>query len=76
MNYWLDLFTGTTWDEFRKASAKTTGFEQRLRGYPENVTPGDIFICYLTGLQRWVKDIERDGNTVEMAASAFRARLD
>jgi hypothetical protein len=26
MNYWLDLFTGTTWDEFRHAGAKISGF--------------------------------------------------
>jgi hypothetical protein len=54
MTYWLDLFTGTTWDEFRRAGARTSGFRQRLRGYAENIEPGDVFLCYLTGVQRWV----------------------
>lgn len=58
MNYWLDLFTGTTWDEFRKAGATTTGFRQRLRGYAEKVKRGDVFLCYLTGVQRWVGALE------------------
>jgi len=25
MNYWLDLFTGTTWEEFGKSGATVTG---------------------------------------------------
>ena len=31
MNYWLDLFTGTTWAEFRKAGANISGFRERMR---------------------------------------------
>ena len=35
MNYWLDLFTGRTWDEFRQAGATVSGFRktQRQQGY-------------------------------------------
>ena len=33
MNYWLDLFTGTTWQEFRKAG----GDHQRLFAPGPNV---------------------------------------
>ena len=29
MEYWIDLFTGTTWEEFRKAGAKVSGFRDR-----------------------------------------------
>jgi hypothetical protein len=28
MNYWFDAFTGITWNEFRAAGAKTTGFRE------------------------------------------------
>jgi len=54
MNYWLDLFTGTTWKQFRDAGATTSGFRERMRGNVEKVKQGDIFLCYLTGVMRWV----------------------
>jgi hypothetical protein len=34
MNYWLDLFTGTTWQEFRKAGATISGFLRPARTWP------------------------------------------
>lgn len=54
MNYWIDLFTGATWDEFRKAGATVSGFSARMRGVASKVKPGDILLCYLTGVMRWV----------------------
>src|SRR5437588_312338 len=58
MNYWLDLFTGTTWDEFRKAGSNITGFSQRRHGVIDKIKPGDTFLCYLTGVMRWVGALE------------------
>ena len=58
MNYWLDLFTGTTWDEFRKYGAKVSGFRHRMRGCVDTVKPGDIFLCYLTKVMLWVGALE------------------
>src|SRR5690349_11653369 len=58
MNYWLDLFTGTTWDEFRKAGATISGFSKNRRALAEKINAGDIFICYLTGVMRWVGVLE------------------
>jgi hypothetical protein len=58
MNYWIDLFTGTTWDEFRTAGAKISGFRARMRKIAGRVMPGDIFLCYLTGVMRWVGALE------------------
>jgi hypothetical protein len=26
MNFWLDLFTSTTWDEFKQGGARLSGF--------------------------------------------------
>jgi len=59
MNYWLDLFTGTTWDEFRKAGAKVSGFRKRMQKNARRVQPGDVLLCYLTGVMRWVGALER-----------------
>jgi hypothetical protein len=58
MTYWIDLFTGTTWDEFRKAGGRISGFRARMRGIGRKVNPGDIFLCYLTGVMRWVGALE------------------
>jgi hypothetical protein len=58
MNYWLDLFTGTTWSEFRKSGSKISGFRTRMRKAAAKVQPGDILLCYLTGVMRWVGALE------------------
>ncbi len=58
MNYWIDLFTGTTWDQFQKAGAHITGFRERQRKRAKKVQPGDIFLCYLTGVKMWVGLLE------------------
>ena len=58
MNYWLDLFTGTTWDEFRDYGANVTGFRPRMKGALQRVKPGDIFLCYLTKVMHWVGALE------------------
>jgi hypothetical protein len=58
MNYWLDLFTGTTWEEFRKAGANISGFRHRMRQSARRVKPGDVFVCYVTGVMRWVGALE------------------
>ena len=63
MNYWLDLFTGTTWDEFQKAGASVSGFSYRMRKKVQNIQPGDILVCYLTGVMRWVGALEVVGQT-------------
>src|SRR5262245_58173065 len=58
MNYWLDLFTGTTWREFLQAGANISGFRENQRALARRVKPGDILVCYLTGVMRWVGALE------------------
>lgn len=58
MNYWLDLFTGTTWREFREAGGNVSGFRARQVGIAKQMKTGDIFLCYLTGVMRWVGALE------------------
>jgi len=58
MNYWLDLFSGTTWDEFEKAGASVSGFRHRMRNSVARIAPGDILLCYMTGVMRWVGALE------------------
>jgi hypothetical protein len=58
VNYWLDLFTGTTWQEFRKAGATVSGFSARRRSVALRLHKGDVLVCYLTGVMRWVGALE------------------
>jgi hypothetical protein len=63
MNYWLDLFTGTTWNEFQKSGASISGFSHRMRKTVRKIQPRDILLCYLTGVMRWVGALEVIGQT-------------
>jgi hypothetical protein len=58
MTYWLDLFTGTTWQEFRDAGARISGFRETQRQPAAQVKAHDIFLCYLTGVKHWVGALE------------------
>ena len=49
-NYWLDLFTGATWKEFKAAGAKVSGFRESRWNTVQKIKPGDYFLCYLHGL--------------------------
>jgi hypothetical protein len=58
MNYWLNLFTPTTWNEFRTAGAAVAGFREHNLKRAEKIQVGDIFLCYLVGAKRWVGLLE------------------
>lgn len=52
--YWLDLFTGTTWEEFLQAGGTVSGFRARMKKTVQQIQPDDILLCYMTGVKRWV----------------------
>ena len=56
--YWLDLFTGKTWEEFLRYGANVTGFKKRRGNIAKKIHPGDYLICYLTGLSRFIGVLE------------------
>jgi hypothetical protein len=58
INYWLDLFTYQTWTEFLKAGGEVSGFRQRRWNTVKQMKPGDILLCYLTGVGRWIGLLE------------------
>jgi hypothetical protein len=58
MQYWLDLFTGATWKEFLSSGANVTGFRETQWKAVQRIKPGDVMLCYLTGLSRWVGVLE------------------
>jgi predicted RNA-binding protein len=57
-NYWLDLFTGKTWEEFKKHGAEVSGFRHRRQRTAQKIKSGDYLICYLTGLSRFIGILE------------------
>jgi predicted RNA-binding protein len=56
--YWLDLFSGSTWDEFHAAGAEVSGFRERRWKTVQRMKPGDYLLCYLTGVSRWIGILE------------------
>jgi len=58
VSYWLDLFTGTTYKEFREAGASVSGFRKRRQKSVQSIEKGDILLCYLTGVMHWVGALE------------------
>jgi len=63
VDYWLDLFTGRTWKEFRDSGANVSGFRERRRNTVKSIKPGDILLCYLTGVMRWIGALEVVGQS-------------
>ncbi|PYI94366.1 MAG: hypothetical protein DME97_02605 [Verrucomicrobia bacterium] len=68
MTYWLDLFTGQTWQEFQNHGAKVSGFRKRMHNAVERIKPGDILLCYLTGVKRWVGALTVNGRSKDKSA--------
>jgi hypothetical protein len=64
-NYWLDLFTGTTWKEFIEAGGRVNGFRESRWKSVQQMKPGDYLLCYLTRVGRFI-------GVLEVASAAFR----
>ncbi len=71
MNYWLDLFTGTTWQEFQAAGSNVSGFREHNWKRASTIKPGDIFLCYLVGVKRWVGLLEVTGERYKDVSPIF-----
>ncbi len=57
-NYWFDIFSVKTWQDFLEAGGETSGFAPNKVDVVKKVRPGDMFLCYLSGLSRWVGVLE------------------
>ena len=60
-SYYLDLFTGTTWQEFLEAGGTVSGFRESRWSRVQKIKAGDYLLCYLTGLSRWIGVLEVTG---------------
>lgn len=57
-SYWLDLFTGNSWEEFIKAGANTSGYSEHHWKGMKQVKIGDYLLCYITGISSFVGVLE------------------
>jgi len=64
-DYWLDLFTGATWEQFKAGGGNVTGFRDSRRKTVQKVKKGDYLICYLTGVSRFIGMLEVIGEAFE-----------
>lgn len=61
MKYYIDLFTWKTWQEFLNAGGTISGFREKRWKSVQAMKPGDILLCYLTGLSRFIGILEVNG---------------
>jgi hypothetical protein len=78
--YWLDLFTYETWTEFLSAGANVSGFSDNRWKTVQSMKSGDILLCYLTGVSRWIGLLEITGPPFKdsskiLSRSEFPARI-
>jgi predicted RNA-binding protein len=70
--YWLDLFTGTTWEEFLEHGGEVSGFRASRKRLAERISPGDYLLCYLTGISRFIGILEVKSKCYEDATPIWR----
>lgn len=56
--YWLDLFSVESWNEFLKAGADTSGFRKSKWDTVTKIKPGDYLLCYVIGISRFIGILE------------------
>src|SRR4029450_13486260 len=72
-SYWLDLFTGTTWEEFLAAGGEVSGFRERRWKTVQQMKPGDYLLCYRTGSSSTSEGPDYPGSGSTTCATTTRA---
>lgn len=58
MSYFIDLFSPETYESFSKSERNISGFRERHKNIASRIKIGDVFLCYMTKLSRWVGALE------------------
>jgi hypothetical protein len=56
--YWCDIFTGTTWRDFRENGCSVSGFPEKRWKTVQQMLVGDFLLCYMTGISRFFGVLE------------------
>lgn len=66
MAYYLDLFSPATYEAFAQSDRSISGFRVRQMNAASRVEPGDMLVCYMTRLSRWIGLLEvLEGFTID-----------
>ncbi len=76
MAYFLDLFSPETHERFSASDRSVSGFRERHRSMAAKVQPGDLLVCYLTRLSRWVGLLRVESGPFEDASPIFMDAAD
>ncbi len=76
MAYYLDLFSPNTYEAFLNSSKDITGFRLKQKNAAMRIKIGDILICYLTKVSRWVAALEVTSEMFEDSTPRFTSADD
>jgi hypothetical protein len=76
MAYFLAVFSPETHAAFSATDRRVMGFRERHRKAAGKVNAGDLLVCYLTGLSRWVGLLRIEGRAYEDATPVFAVKDD
>jgi hypothetical protein len=71
VTYYLDLFSPETHATFSSSNRTVSGFRVRHRKAADRIKRGDVFVCYLTRLSRWVGLLEVTEGPFEDSSPLF-----
>ena len=54
MAYYLNLFSPSTYETFSRSDRTLSGFQERHQTTARRIKPGDILLCYMIKLSRWI----------------------
>ena len=76
MDYYTDLFSPETYEAFTQSDRTITGFKASQRSRAQRIKPGDVFVCYMTKLSRWVGLLEATSSMFEDDTPVFLPKDD
>lgn len=58
MAYYTNLFSPGTYETFSRTDRSVTGFRRTQEAWAKRIQVGDVFVCYMTKMGRWVGVLE------------------
>lgn len=74
-NYWIQLFSVSTWKQFIGAGSSVTGFRKSRWSSVCKIQPGDYLLAYLTRVSRFAGVLEVTSAPYEDETPLFREEL-
>ncbi len=65
MSFYLNLFSVSTWDAFRRNGSGISGFSLNQATQASRIEPGSIFLCYAVRLSRWIGALKTESTSFE-----------